>query len=123
MIRTTATFLLVLLAVSAVWGQDSRPSSRGAESKQDAEWRKRTRKADWPEDAPGTSVMPMKMLPITKAPYSRPGEMKNRIHDDDLVIGLEVGGKARAYPILMLGGPSREIINDRFEDEPYVVNW
>ncbi len=123
MIRTITAILLVLLVWQPAWSQDSRPGHRGAASRGEEEWRARTRKADWPEDAPGRSVMPMKLLPITDAPYSRPRDMKNRIRGKDLVIGLELGGKARAYPILMLGGPTREIINDRFKNEPYVVNW
>ena len=35
-----------------------------------------------------------------------------RVRDEDLVIGLVAGGQAFAYPINMLTGPSREIIND-----------
>jgi hypothetical protein len=109
MMGTIISTALVLILSSMAWAQDSRPS--------------RTRKADWPEGAPGKAVMPVKMLPITEAPYSRPHAMKHRVSDDDLVIGLAHDGVARAYPILMLGGPSREIINDRFGDQPYVVNW
>ena len=122
------TKILVALGFAALlwqplWGQHSRPSSRRSTSRRQNELRERMRKADWPRNAPGQAVMPMKLMPITEAPYSRPGEMKNKISGEDLVIGIEKEGVARAYPILMLGGPSREIINDRFGKEPYVVNW
>lgn len=33
------------------------------------------------------------------------------VSPDELVIGVEVGGRARAYPVNMLTGPDREILN------------
>lgn len=35
------------------------------------------------------------------------------LENDELVLGVETGGEARAYPINMLNGPEREIINDK----------
>ena len=42
---------------------------------------------------------------------------------EDLVIGLVVGEQAFAYPINMLGGPQREIVNDEYGGVPFCVNW
>ena len=35
------------------------------------------------------------------------------VRNDELVLGVVVGGAARAYPINMIVNPTREIINDR----------
>ena len=43
--------------------------------------------------------------------------------DDELVIGVEVGGQARAYPINMLTGPVREIINDDLAGTAIAATW
>ncbi|MBG79677.1 MAG: hypothetical protein CMJ39_03070 [Phycisphaerae bacterium] len=40
---------------------------------------------------------------------------------DDLVIGIELGGVSRAYPLLLLN--VHEIINDEMEDVPLAVMW
>ncbi len=39
----------------------------------------------------------------------------------DLVIGVEIGGEARAYPIGLLG--AREMVNDWVGDVPILVTW
>lgn len=43
--------------------------------------------------------------------------------DDELVIGVELDGQARAYPINMLTGPSREIMNDELAGTAIAVTW
>jgi len=43
--------------------------------------------------------------------------------DNELVLGLELNGEARAYPINMLTGPSREIINDTLGGIPIAATW
>ena len=42
---------------------------------------------------------------------------------NDLIIGVEIGGKARAYPINQLTGPSREIINDVLAGTAIAATW
>jgi len=85
--------------------------------------RQRLRRAGWGRGAPGRAVMPQKVMPIKDAPYTTPAEVRGRVSDQDLVIGLVVNGKAFAYPIKMLGGPSREIINEEYGGVPFCVNW
>jgi hypothetical protein len=42
---------------------------------------------------------------------------------DELVIAVEVDGQARAYPINMLTGPAREIINDELAGVAIATTW
>lgn len=42
---------------------------------------------------------------------------------DELVIAVEVNGQARAYPINMLTGPAREIINDELAGIAIATTW
>lgn len=41
--------------------------------------------------------------------------------DDTLVLGIEIDGEARAYPIRPLN--RREIVNDRIADTPILASW
>ena len=50
-------------------------------------------------------------------------EASNQVSDATLVLGVELDGTAKAYPIPMLCGPDREIINDRFGDRPIAATW
>lgn len=45
------------------------------------------------------------------------------LEDDELVLAVEIDGQARAYPINMLTGPSREIINDQLAGSAIAATW
>lgn len=45
------------------------------------------------------------------------------LQDGELVLGVEVGGEARAYPLNMLNGPSREILNDTLGGRAIAATW
>jgi len=45
------------------------------------------------------------------------------IDDIDLVLGIEIGGVAKAYPITQLVGPHREIINDKLGGQFIAATW
>jgi hypothetical protein len=45
------------------------------------------------------------------------------IHDEDFVIGVELTGEARAYPINMMGEPERELLNDSLAGRPIAVTF
>ena len=45
------------------------------------------------------------------------------LSDNELIIGVEIDGHARAYPINMLTGPKREIINDELNGVPIAATW
>lgn len=107
----------------------SRPTSQPTSRPTDAE---RVMKAAWPDDAPGVQVAKdrssgraLMWRPMVGGNYSTAAEVreKQRATDADLVIGLVIDGQAFAYPINMLGGPQREIVNDTHAGVPYCVNW
>ena len=43
------------------------------------------------------------------------------LDDDDLVLGVEIGGESRAYPVGTLNG--REMVNDEVGGVPILVSW
>ena len=50
-------------------------------------------------------------------------EADKTIDDDELVIGVEHKGQTIAYPINMLTGPRREIINDKLGGDFIAATW
>lgn len=119
--RVMSWLMLVPVLAVPVAAQGSRPATRPSAADERA---RRVRAPFEGRSLPGRDVTGgTAWLPITDAPYSRPGELRHRVSEKDLVIGLTGGGQARAYPIKMLGGPQREIVNDRLADLPYAVNW
>ena len=61
--------------------------------------------------------------PMTDAPVVSADEIGSRVKGRELVLGVVVNGKARAYPINMLTGPRREIINDTLGGRPIAATW
>jgi len=43
--------------------------------------------------------------------------------DNELVIGLQINGEARAYPVNFINDPEHEVINDDLGDVPIAVTW
>ena len=41
----------------------------------------------------------------------------------ELVLGIEINGESRAYPINMLASPPREVINDRLGGQAIAATW
>ena len=70
---------------------------------------------------PRTVVRPMPA--ITKAPTVAAREVTGEVVDGELVLGVVVNGSVRAYPINMLTGPSREIINDTLGGQAIAATW
>ena len=70
---------------------------------------------------PKTLMSPRKA--IVNAPFIAAGEVKNQVSDSELVLGVVVEGQPRAYPINMLTGPAREIINDRIGQTDFAATW
>lgn len=56
------------------------------------------------------------------APKSRT-EADQVLRDEELVLGVVVNGKARAYAINMLTGPTREIVNDELGGVAIAATW
>lgn len=61
--------------------------------------------------------------PITDPPVIAAENVRDQVIGNELVLGVEVNGQARAYPINMLVGPKREIINDSLGDVPIAATW
>lgn len=60
---------------------------------------------------------------ITNAPVVTGRQVSGEVTDNELVLGVELNGEARAYPINMLTGPDREIINDRLGGVAIAATW
>ncbi len=50
-------------------------------------------------------------------------EADELVDADELVLGVELQGQSRAYPINMLSGPDREIVNDRLAGHSIAATW
>ena len=50
-------------------------------------------------------------------------EATRLLSESELVLGVVVGGEPRAYPINMLNGPRREIINDKLGGQAIAATW
>ncbi len=70
---------------------------------------------------PRTVVRPFK--PIKDAPFIKVSDVKGQVSDNELVLGIEINGQSRAYPINMLCGPQREIINDTVGNRAIAATW
>jgi cold shock CspA family protein len=60
---------------------------------------------------------------IVDAPFLKASEVTDQVTDNELVLGVEIDGQPRAYPINMLTGPSREIINDTLGEAHLAATW
>ena len=68
----------------------------------------------WSRLLPRDAILPIyepEFAPAEEAPYA----------DDELVIGVEINGEAKAYAIGPLN--SREIVNDTLGGRPILVTW
>lgn len=61
--------------------------------------------------------------PIVNAPFISAHEVVDQVRPEELVLGIVIGGEARAYPINMLVGPEREIINDTLGGRAIAATW
>ena len=86
--------------------------------------RKETESANIDKD---TDFNPIKVVPpfppITKVSVIKASEVADQVTDKELVLGTLINGEARAYPINMLTGPSREIINDTLGNRAIAATW
>jgi len=60
---------------------------------------------------------------IKDAPLGSILDAEPILKDSDLVLGVRIGKEARAYPISMLCGPRREIINDALGGKKIASTW
>ena len=74
------------------------------------------------EDFKPVFVVP-KFKPISEAPALNRADVRDQVTDAELVLGVVINGQARAYPINMLTGPEREIVNDTLDGHPIAATW
>ena len=75
-----------------------------------------------PDFNPRRVVSPRR--PIVDAPIIAAHEVNDMVvFSEELVLGVVINGEARAYPINMLTGPSREIINDTLGGQAIAATW
>lgn len=60
---------------------------------------------------------------ITDFPVRPVGDVGETLNPSELVLGVTVGEQSRAYPINMLTGPSREILNDTLGGLAIAATW
>lgn len=60
---------------------------------------------------------------ITDPDFLPASKVLAEVTSAELVLGVTLDGKARAYPINMLTGPQREIINDTLADTAIAATW
>lgn len=70
---------------------------------------------------------PQKVLdplpPITEFPVKTVKEVGDTLNPSELVIGVTIGKESRAYPVNMLTGPRREILNDTLGGKSIAATW
>ena len=66
-------------------------------------------------------VLKKPIRPITDPPIVSAD--RSGLAENELIIGVEIDGLARAYPINQLTGPSREIINDQLNGTAIAATW
>lgn len=78
-------------------------------------------------DAAGPVFRPRRVIPrqppIVRPPVVAADKVTKQVDDRELVLGVVVKDQARAYPINMLTGPRREIINDTLGNRPIAATW
>ena len=83
--------------------------------------------ASYDAAAPPRDFRPRKVVkpfPPIVDPKTLPADrVDDEVRDDELVLGVAVGGEARAYPINMLTRPTREIINDHVGNRAIAATW
>lgn len=80
-----------------------------------------------PQDFRSDDYKPTTVLrafpPIENPPHVDADSANVKLQPNELVLGVELDGVARAYPINMLTGPSREIFNDTLGDRSIAATW
>lgn len=61
--------------------------------------------------------------PVTTVPVLAGPDTAGEIRPAETVLGIELEGRARAYPINMLSDPAREILNDELAGRSLAVTW
>ncbi len=61
--------------------------------------------------------------PLVDIPIIRAEDAGMTISDEYFIVGVELNGESRAYPLNMLSRPDRHVLNDTLGGQPIVVTW
>ena len=67
------------------------------------------------------TVLPKDAIPAILSPSFDEGRKATWLKETDLVVGVEIGGDSRAYPVPTLS--RHEIVNDKVSGIPIAVTW
>lgn len=67
------------------------------------------------------TVLPKDAIPAILSPSFEEGAKTSWLDGTELVVGVEVGGDSRAYPVPILS--RHEIVNDKVGGLPIAVTW
>jgi len=67
------------------------------------------------------TVLPKDAIPAILSPSFEEGNKASWLGGKDLVVGVEIGGDSRAYPVPTLS--RHEIVNDKVGGIPIAVTW
>ncbi len=67
------------------------------------------------------TVLPKDAIPAILSPSFEEGNKASWLSGKDAVVGVEIAGDSRAYPVAILS--SREIVNDKIGGIPIAVTW
>ena len=67
------------------------------------------------------TVLPKDAIPAILSPSFDEGRKATWLKGTDLVVGVEIGGDSRAYPVPTLS--RHEIVNDKVGGIPIAVTW
>ena len=61
--------------------------------------------------------------PFVRFPVATAEDARPEVRDGDYVVGVELDGESRAYPLNMLSSPERHVVNDDLGGQPIAVTW
>jgi hypothetical protein len=66
---------------------------------------------------------PLPLPPLVDVPVVSIPEARALVADESYVVGLELGGETRAYPLNMLSRPDHHVVDDVLGGRPVAVTW
>jgi len=122
MVCTIAALQLTLFTCSVVTaGEGGAAVDSGAETRASRDDARISADGDATQFTP-IRVLP-KMRPNNNFPIVDAVEASKTVLNDELVLGVEINGESRAYPLNMINGPFREILNDELAGTSIAVTW
>ena len=67
------------------------------------------------------TVLPKDAIPAIMSPTFDDGNKASWLRGTDPVVGIEIAGESRAYPVAILS--RHEIVNDKIGVIPFAVTW